>query len=91
MSNRTKRRLEPIDIDPVDYYKHNDSAKAIGQIRHRLATMGDLKRDSGSNLYDEELMEGVMSFKRNGYKTNKILSTWQVQRMNTPIKKYIHY
>jgi murein L,D-transpeptidase YcbB/YkuD len=31
-----------------------------------------------------------MSFKkRNGYKTNKILSTWQVQRMNTPIKKYI--
>jgi murein L,D-transpeptidase YcbB/YkuD len=35
-------------------------------------------------------MEGVMSFKkRNGYKTNKILSTWQVQRMNTPIKKYI--
>jgi hypothetical protein len=33
----------PIDIDPtVDYYKHNDSAKAIGQIRHRLATMGDL-------------------------------------------------
>lgn len=81
----------PIDIDPtVDYYKHNDSAKAIGQIRHRLATMGDLKRDSGSNLYDEELMVGVMSFKkRNGYKTNKILSTWQVQRMNTPIKKYI--
>jgi hypothetical protein len=35
-------------------------------------------------------MEGVMSLKkRNGYKTNKILSTWQVQRMNTPIKKYI--
>jgi hypothetical protein len=25
--------------------------------------MGDLKRDSGSNLYDEELME-VMSFKK---------------------------
>jgi hypothetical protein len=44
--------------------------------------MGDLKRILG-NLYDEELME-VMSFKRNGYKTNKILSTWQVQRMNTP-------
>jgi hypothetical protein len=26
--------------------------------------MGDLKRDSGSNLYDEELMVGVMSFKK---------------------------
>jgi hypothetical protein len=35
--------------------------------------MGDFKRDSGSNLNDEELMEGVMSPK-NGYKTNKILS-----------------
>jgi murein L,D-transpeptidase YcbB/YkuD len=81
----------PISIDPlVEYYKHNDSSKTIGQIRHRLAVMGDLKQDSGSNLYDEELMAGVMSFKkRNGYKANKILSTWQVQRMNIPIKKYI--
>jgi hypothetical protein len=33
--------VDTIDIDPaVDYYKHNDSAKkAIGQIRHRLATV----------------------------------------------------
>jgi hypothetical protein len=61
------KEIEQNDWTPdpaVDYYKHNDSAKAIGQIRHRLATMGDLKRDSGSNLYDEELMEGVMSFKK---------------------------
>jgi murein L,D-transpeptidase YcbB/YkuD len=35
-------------------------------------------------------MAGVINFKkRNGYKANKILSTWQVQRMNIPIKKYI--
>jgi murein L,D-transpeptidase YcbB/YkuD len=51
--------------------------------------MGDLKQDSKSNVYDEELMAGVINFKRNGYKANKILSTWQVQRMNIPIKKYI--
>jgi hypothetical protein len=44
--------------------------------------MGDLKR-TGSNLYDEELMEGVMSFKKKRYKTNKILSTWQVQNEHT--------
>ncbi|CAM2828486.1 L,D-transpeptidase family protein [Flavobacterium frigoris] len=82
---------DPIDIDPsIEYYKHNDSSKTIGQIRHHLAVMGDLKRDSKSNLYDEELMEGVMNFKkRNGYKTNKILSTWQAQRMNIPIEKLI--
>jgi hypothetical protein len=44
--------------------------KSNYQIRHRL--MGDLKRDSGSNLYDEELMQGYeFQKKRNGYKTNK--------------------
>lgn len=80
-----------IEIDPtIEYYHHNDSSKTIGQIRHRLAVMGDLKRDSKSNIYDEELMEGIIKFKkRNGYKANKILSKWQLQRMNTPLKKYI--
>jgi murein L,D-transpeptidase YcbB/YkuD len=82
---------EPIEIDPqVEYYNHNDSSKTIGQIRHRLAVLGDLKQDSKSNIYDEELMSGVLNFKkRNGYKANKILSTWQVHRMNFPIKKLI--
>jgi hypothetical protein len=47
----------------IEYYKHNDSAKTIGQIRHRLAVMGDLKQDSGSNLYDEELIM-VMRFQK---------------------------
>lgn len=81
----------PIDIDPsVEYYMHNDSSKTIGQIRHRLVVMGDLQQDSKSNLYDEELMAGIMNFKkRNGYKSNKILSTWQLQRMNRPIKELI--
>jgi murein L,D-transpeptidase YcbB/YkuD len=82
---------EPIDIDPtVEYYQQYDSSKTIGQIRHRLAVMGDLKRDSKSNLYDAELMTGIINFKkRNGYKANSLLSTWQAQRMNIPIKKYI--
>ena len=80
-----------IEIDPaIEYYNHNDSSKTIGQIRHRLAVMGDLKQDSKSNIYDEELMAGVMKFKkRNGYKANTILSKWQLERMNTPIKKHI--
>jgi murein L,D-transpeptidase YcbB/YkuD len=82
---------KPIEIDPqIEYYNHNDSSQTIGQIRHRLAVMGDLNRDSKSNIYDEELMEGVLNFKkRNGYKANTILSTCQVQRMNIPIKKLI--
>jgi hypothetical protein len=35
--------------------------------------MGDLKRDSEVTFMKK--FNGVMSFKRNGYKTNKILST----------------
>jgi hypothetical protein len=51
--------------------------------------MGDLKRDSGSNLYDEELMGKLWVSKKKKRIQNQQLSTWQVQRMNTPIKKYI--
>ncbi|WP_413999926.1 L,D-transpeptidase family protein [Flavobacterium sp. W1B] len=81
----------PIEFDPsIAYYKPSDSSKTIGQIRHRLAILGDLKQDSKSNVFDKELESGVINFKkRNGYKTNGLLSTWQLQRMNTPIKKYI--
>lgn len=81
-----------IEIDPtIEYYNHNDSSKTIGQIRHRLAVMGDLKQDSKSNIYDQELMAGIMKFKkRNGYKANTILSKWQLERMNTPIEKHIN-
>ncbi|NGY36899.1 L,D-transpeptidase family protein [Flavobacterium sp. XN-5] len=81
-----------IEIDPTrEYYNHNDSSKTIGQIRHRLAVMGDLKQDSKSNIYDQELMAGIMKFKkRNGYKANTILSKWQLERMNTPIEKHIN-
>jgi hypothetical protein len=77
-----------MDIDPsIEYYKAYD--KTIGQIRHRLATMGDLKQDSKSNVYDEELMAGVINFQKKRIQSQQNFSIWQVQRMNIPIKKYI--
>ncbi|MBP2283455.1 murein L,D-transpeptidase YcbB/YkuD [Flavobacterium sp. CG_23.5] len=81
----------PIEANAsVQFYKPSDSSKVIGQIRHRLTVTGDLKQDSKSNVYDNDLMAGVLNYKkRNGYQPNYQISIWQIQRMNVPIKKYI--
>ena len=51
------------DLLPKEY-KLGDSSKTIGQIRQRLAVTGDIKQDSKSNLYDKELMAGVLNYKK---------------------------
>jgi murein L,D-transpeptidase YcbB/YkuD len=94
---KTYRQLEkngtwnPIETDTaVKLYKPSDSSKTIGQIRERLTVIGDLQQNSKSNVYDNELMAGVLKYKkRNGYQPNYLITNWQVQRMNLPIKKYI--
>lgn len=81
----------PIAIDSLEkIFKPKDSSKTIGQIRQRLAVMGDLKQDSKSNVYDAELMEGILNYKkRNGYKIDYLIAAKHIQRMNIPIEKYI--
>jgi murein L,D-transpeptidase YcbB/YkuD len=73
-----------IEMNPfVKYFQPNDSSKTIGQIRTRLFVTGDLKTDSKSNWYDEELMAGILNYKkRNGIKLNYIITHEQVQNMN---------
>ncbi|MFV8341339.1 L,D-transpeptidase family protein [Flavobacterium sp. XS2P39] len=74
----------------VKEYKPNDSSKTIGQIRQRLAVIGDLQQDSKSNIYDDELMAGILNYKkRNGYKKDYIITSIHIRRMNIPIAKYI--
>lgn len=71
-------------------YKPNDNSKTIGQIRQRLYVTGDLKQDSKSNLYDPELMTGILNYKkRNGYNADYIITPSHIRQMNTPIEKYI--
>ena len=78
--------LESLDKE----FRPNDSATTIGQIRHHLAIIGDLGRDSKSNLYDEELMAGILSYKRrNGYNLDYIIASNHIQNMNIPIEQYI--
>lgn len=81
----------PIVADSlVKEYRPSDSSKTIGQIRQRLAVIGDLKQDSKSNIYDDELMAGILNYKkRNGYKKDYIITSIHIRRMNIPIEKYI--
>lgn len=82
---------KPIEYDStIPYYKPFDNSKTISQIRHRLVVMGDLDKDSKSAVYDDELMKGILRFKkRNGYLINYFISPWQIKQMNLPIQKYI--
>jgi murein L,D-transpeptidase YcbB/YkuD len=81
----------PIAIDSLEKtYKPSDSAAIIGQIRQRLAITGDLKVDSKSNVYDAELMAGMVNYKkRNGFNVDYLIASKHIQRMNIPIEKYI--
>jgi murein L,D-transpeptidase YcbB/YkuD len=80
-----------IETNPLVPIHHpGDSSKIIGQVRHRLFILEDLKEDSKSNIFDQDLLEGVLKFnRRNGYRANYYIGPRQINRMNTPIDKYI--
>lgn len=81
-----------IDIDAENFKDLNpmDSASSIKQIRERLFIVGDLKKDSKSNIYDEELMAGVLNYKkRHGLALNYKLTLEHINQMNEPISNRI--
>lgn len=82
---------EPITPDPSgNELKPFDSTITVGQIRKRLYLEGDLKQDSKSNFYDEELMAGVMNYKkRHGLKLHYIIKPENIEQMNEPIGQRI--
>lgn len=82
------RLIETNPLVPIHHLR--DSSKIIGQIRHRLYVLEDLKEDSQSNVFDQELMEGVLKFnRRNGYQAHQYIGPRQINRMNIPITSYI--
>lgn len=77
-----------IDIDSANYkdLRPFDSGVAVKQIRHRLFVVGDLAQDSKSNVYDEEMMAGILKYKkRYGLKLNYALTRDHINQMNEPI------
>nr|WP_315166597.1 L,D-transpeptidase family protein [uncultured Flavobacterium sp.] len=82
---------KPIEKDSLfREFKPFDSSKTIGQIRDRLFITGDLAQNSKSNLYDNELMAGILNYKkRNGYNPDYTITSSHIERMNLPIEHYI--
>jgi murein L,D-transpeptidase YcbB/YkuD len=81
-----------IDVDSATYkeLKPFDSSAVVKQIRERLFVEGDLKNDSKSGLYDEELMAGVLNYKkRYGLKLNYKLEFEHIKQMNEPVSERI--
>lgn len=81
-----------IDIDSATYkeLKPMDSSAMVGQIRTRLFVVGDLKQDSKRNVYDEEMMAGILNYKkRYGLKLNYTLTREHIDQMNEPVANRI--
>ncbi|MBK0371109.1 L,D-transpeptidase family protein [Flavobacterium agrisoli] len=71
-------------------YKPDDSSATITQIRNRLFVLGDIQNDSKNPVYDRELMDGVMQYKkRHGLKLNYTIAPEHIRLMNTPISQLI--
>ncbi|WP_316635122.1 L,D-transpeptidase family protein [uncultured Flavobacterium sp.] len=77
-----------IQIDSINYkdLKPFDSGAVIAQIRERLFFVGDLAQNSKSHVYDEEMMAGILKYKkRYGLKLNYTLTKEHIDQMNEPI------
>ncbi|RUT68056.1 L,D-transpeptidase [Flavobacterium cupreum] len=88
----TDNLWKPITIDPATYkdLKPFDISNTIKDIRQRLFVTGDLAQDSKSDVYDEELMAGVLNYKkRYGLKLNYTLTKEHIDQLNEPISKRI--
>ncbi|WP_417942832.1 L,D-transpeptidase family protein [Flavobacterium sp. RS13.1] len=87
-----KKLWKKIDVDSATYkeLKPFDSGAVVKQIRERLFVEGDLKKDSKSGLYDEELMAGVLNYKkRYGLKLNYKWAFEHIKQMNEPVSERI--
>lgn len=66
--------------------KKGDASPTIAQIRARLAVTGDLKTDSKSDVYDEELANGIAAFNaRTGANPDNKISEKLVKELNIPV------
>jgi murein L,D-transpeptidase YcbB/YkuD len=71
-------------------YRKNDSAEIIHEIRNRLFLLGDLTKDSGSNLFDDSLEEAVKSFQyRYGLHPDGIMGPAFFREVNIPLTENI--
>jgi len=71
-------------------YIKGDSTKAIAEIRERLFMYGDLASNSGSAVFDEDLVGGVKKFQtRLGLATDGSIGAGTLRKLNTSLDEYI--
>lgn len=70
--------------------KPGDTSKVIEMVRSRLFVTNDLKADSKSKLFDDELKNGLLNYQlRNGFKADSILLPKHIKNMNIPVGERI--
>lgn len=70
--------------------KPGDTSAMIRQIRERLFITGELKTNSGSNRYDDEMQDAVLAYqRRNGFIPDKVISPKHIKDMNVPVEERI--
>ncbi|MNF53592.1 murein L,D-transpeptidase [compost metagenome] len=70
----------------VKSLKPGDSSETIRQIRQRLLVTGELSADSKSNLYDDELREAILKYKKNNaFSTSSTITPDHIASLNIPV------
>ncbi len=70
--------------------KPKDSSETIAQIRNWLYIAGDIPEDSKSQLYDTELKNGILKFKKRfNFIPDSIITPKHIAVMNVPINERI--
>ena len=73
-----------IDLNP------NDSSEVITQLRSRLFQSGELSQDNKRNVYDEELKQAVLKFKKAyGFSLSQTIQKRHIDALNVPIDERI--
>ncbi|MBD3581366.1 L,D-transpeptidase family protein [Flavobacterium selenitireducens] len=69
--------------------KKGDSDAAVAQVRKRMALTGDIGSDSGSQQFDDELEQAIISFNKRQYTDGKTITPDLVSALNIPVAERI--
>ncbi|HEY4964791.1 MAG TPA: L,D-transpeptidase family protein, partial [Puia sp.] len=84
----TTASWKPITTKSV--FKLNDHSPDISSLRKRLFELGDLREDSGSELFDDSLQRAVKSFQyRYGMEQDGVAGVAFLRYINTPLQETI--
>jgi len=84
----TTASWKPITTKSV--FKLNDHSPDISSLRKRLFELGDLREDSGSELFDDSLQRAVKSFQyRYGMEQDGVAGAAFLRYINTPLQETI--